>query len=66
MAGRIKEMIERIIQERSKGNPTIASTTEAKIILKGINPTQYSANSEDDPKVLEKLKLIASEFGIKI
>jgi hypothetical protein len=56
----------KIIQERSKGNPTIAFTTETKLVLKGINPDKWNDTSEDDPVVIDKLKQIGSEFGIRL
>ncbi|HEX2987575.1 MAG TPA: hypothetical protein VHS06_05335 [Chloroflexota bacterium] len=64
MAGKIKVMIDRIIQERSKGNPTLASVTTTKLILKGINPASYGPTSADDPAVMQKLESLARELGL--
>jgi diguanylate cyclase (GGDEF)-like protein len=58
LAGKIKKMIELIIQERSHGNPAIAEMTKAKFILKGLNPDKYDSNSEDDPILIKKLLTI--------
>lgn len=44
MAGKIKEMIDEIIKERSKGNPAISEMTIAKLILKGLNPNKFNEN----------------------
>jgi hypothetical protein len=66
MAGQIKIFIDKIIQERSKGNPTIAATTQTKLVLKGINPGAWTTTSEDDPQVISKIKIIAQEFGITL
>jgi hypothetical protein len=66
MSGKIKELIDRIIQERSKGNPGIVETTKAKLILKGINPNKFDSNSEDDRVIIEKLFIIAEQLNIKI
>lgn len=66
MAGKIKQVIDRIIEARSQGNETIATTTRTKLILKGINPDKFSSGSEDDPLVLDKLKQIAEEMGLTI
>jgi hypothetical protein len=66
MAGQIKQMIDKIIEIRSKGNETIAATTRTKLILKGFNPDKFSADSEDDPAVLGKLKQVAGEMGVKV
>lgn len=66
MAGKIKKTIDIIIQKRSNGNPTIMATTKTKLLLKGINPSKYDDNSEDDPVILEKLKNLASELSIEL
>ena len=66
MAGKIMQLIDRVVEERSKGDPTIKHTTRAKLILKGININKYSEISEDDPGVIAKLIRIAAELGIKI
>ncbi|MDD2458530.1 MAG: FIST N-terminal domain-containing protein [Eubacteriales bacterium] len=55
MAGKIRQIMETIIQERSMDNPAIAEMTKAKFILKGIRLEHYDQNSEDDPAVIEKL-----------
>jgi len=64
MAGRIKYMIDTIIEKRSNGNPTIVNTTRVKLRLKGISPDNYTWTSEDDPVVIEKLNNLAKELGI--
>jgi hypothetical protein len=66
MAGQIRQMIDTIIRERSKGNATVAMTTKTKIILKGISPDSYNTGSEDDPKVIARVKEIANELGISL
>jgi len=65
LAGKIKEIIDRIIQERSKGNPAIAEMTKAKFILKGVNPNKFSKCSEDDPVIIEKLITIARQLNAR-
>ena len=66
MAGQIKALIDKIISLRSKGNETIALTTKTKILLKGINPDQWTASSPDDPQILIKIKQIGQDLGITI
>jgi hypothetical protein len=66
VAGKIKQTIEKIIEQRSKGNQTIRNTTEVKLILKGINPDKFTADSPDNPEILAKLQQIASEMGVNI
>lgn len=66
MAGQIKRMIETIVTKRANGNPTVATTTRTKLILKGINPDKFNALSADDAAVMAKLRAIAGELGVQI
>lgn len=63
MAGKIKKMIDTIIQERSNGNPAIAEMTKAKFILKGLNPDNYDSNSQDDQILIKKLLTIDKQIN---
>jgi len=56
MAGKINRMIERILEERSKGDELLARIINTKLILKGIDPAKYSDQSDDDPRIIEKLE----------
>ena len=62
MAGKIKHMIDSIIQRRAKGNPAVASSTRIKLIMKGINPDKYTFNSDDDPVIIEKLEKLMEDL----
>ncbi|WP_242975867.1 HD domain-containing phosphohydrolase [Desulfosporosinus sp. FKB] len=64
MSGKIKQIIDEIIFQRSRGNPAIAEMTKAKFILKGINPNQYDNSSIDDPLIIERLLKIAKELNM--
>jgi hypothetical protein len=64
MAGRIKYMIDTLIEKRAHGNPTIVNTTRVKLRFKGISPDLYTRLSEDDPVIIEKLNDLAKEWGI--
>ena len=66
MAGQIKQLIDTIIRERSKGSSTVAMTTKTKMILKGVDPDTFNAGSPDDPKVIARVREIAREFGIAL
>lgn len=66
MSGKIKYMIDKIIEKRANGNPTIVNTTRAKLRLKGISLEKYTLTSEDDPDMIEKLNSLAKEFGISL
>lgn len=66
MAGKIKYMINKIVEQNAKGDKTIESTTKTKLILRGINPNLYHDNTEDDQIVIEKLKKFAQELNLNI
>ncbi|NPV87897.1 MAG: hypothetical protein HPY45_18010 [Anaerolineae bacterium] len=66
MIGKIHQLTTYIIAQRSKGNATLAATTKAKLIVKGINPDNYNENSPDDEEIIEKLLEFAEENGIEI
>ncbi|HEX2956487.1 MAG TPA: hypothetical protein VHO70_06640 [Chitinispirillaceae bacterium] len=66
MAGKIKALIDLIVEKRSQGNPTLAVTTKTKIMLKGINPEIYNNTSEDNAAIEQRVKDIGKELGITI
>lgn len=66
MAGKIKEIIDTIVDKRAGGNSTIANLTKSKIVMKGINPEKYDSSSPDDPAVIEKLVALAKELNVNI
>jgi len=66
VAGKIKQLIDKIIVERSKGNETISNITRAKLMLKGVNPESYTSISSDDEEVIARLRQISAEMGVKI
>jgi hypothetical protein len=66
MPGKIKGMIDKIIAERAKGNITLINTTRTKLVLKGIDPDKFNAQSADDPAIMSKLQTLAQEMGITL
>jgi hypothetical protein len=66
MAGKIKKALDEIIEQRSNGNATLASTTRTKLMLKGMDPDKYSDSSPDDPGVIEQIHKIAADFGVTL
>jgi hypothetical protein len=66
MAGMIKQMINTIIDKRSKGNQTVATTTKTKLILKGLNPDRFDAVSPDDPIIIAKVRAVGVEMGVSV
>ncbi|PWR76075.1 hypothetical protein ACKUB1_06750 [Methanospirillum stamsii] len=66
MAGKIKKLIDTLIEKRAQGNPSIASTTRTKLLLKGIDGKKYDEQSTDDPVVIASIMKIAEEMGISL
>jgi len=66
MAGQIKQMIDSILEQRSKGNPTVLATTRTKLILKGLNPDRYNVASPDDGAIIAKVRTVATELGVSL
>lgn len=66
MSGKIKQMIDSIIEQRSRQNPALVGLTRAKLLLKGIDPSKFNNSSEDNPDIMKKLKSIAQELGLKL
>jgi hypothetical protein len=66
MSGKIRQLIDDLIEIRSQGNPSLASTTRTKLLLKGIDSTKYSSSSEDDAATIAKIKQIAQEMNISL
>ena len=66
MAGQVKAMIDQIIQQRSRGNAVLATTTRTKLILKGLDPDKYDASSADDPMLIARLRDLAAELNVSL
>lgn len=66
MPGQIKRTIDRILHERAKANPILATTTKTKLMLKGIAVDSYTESSPDDPEILQKLRALAAELGVTV
>lgn len=63
MAGKIREQIDFVLKQRAAGNPMLEKIIKTKMILKGINPGKYTADSDDEPAVLQMLEGMAMELG---
>jgi hypothetical protein len=62
MAGRIRKMIDSIIEQRTKDNPMMAGVIKTKLALKGIDPTKFTPQSDDDPVIIGKLEAFLKEM----
>jgi hypothetical protein len=66
MTGKIKKMIDSLIEIRAQGNQSLVATTRTKLLLKGIDPGKYTEATEDNPEIIAKIKSIAGEMGITL
>jgi hypothetical protein len=66
VAGKIRQIIDKIIEERAKGSEIIRNSTRTKLILKGFNPDKFNGTTEDKPEMIARLQKIAVEMGVKI
>ncbi len=66
MAGKIKVMIEQLIEMRTKGNPHMIAPLKIKLIMKGIDPDLYNDGSDDNPVVIQRLQSIAKAMGCEL
>ena len=66
MAGQIKRMLERIVDERGKGDDVLRMLTRAKLILKGFDPARYTLTSPEDPATVARVKQVARELGVML
>lgn len=62
MAGKIKQLIDTIISQRTKDNPMLAGVIKTKLMLKGIDPNKFTPQSDDDPAIIAKLKVVIKEL----
>ena len=62
MAGKIKTMIDAIIQQRAKDNPMLEGVIRTKLMLKGIDSKKFTLQSEDDPAVISKLEALVKDL----
>lgn len=66
MAGQIHSLLKAIIDKKAQGNPTLASATKTKLILKGIHPDKFGPSTPDDPAVLQRVQTLAQKLGIAV
>lgn len=62
MAGKIRLMIDTIINQRARNNPMLAGVIKTKLMLKGIDPSKFSPQSDDDPVIIGKLEAVIREL----
>ncbi|MCD8350444.1 MAG: hypothetical protein LUC93_07535 [Planctomycetaceae bacterium] len=63
MAGKVKVLIDQLIQLRTKGDRGLVAPLKIKLIMKGVDPDMFDAESPDNPVVIQRLVTIAKEMG---
>ena len=63
MAGKIKILIERLIDLRTKGDQGLIAPMKIKLIMKGVDPDLFDENSPDNPMLIQRVHAIAKEMG---
>lgn len=66
MAGKAREIIDLLVQQRAGQSPAAAHFIRTKLILRGIDPDKYTSDSPDDAQVLMTLREIAREYGLQL
>ena len=66
MAGRIHFLIQRLIDRRTGGDTGLVAPLKIKLIMKGVDPEQYTASSPDNPSVIQRVITIAKEMGVDV
>ncbi len=62
MAGKIRQMIDQILNQRANDNPMLERVIKTKLMLKGVNPKKYTLESPDDPVIIQKLERMMHLF----
>lgn len=63
MAGKIKVMIDTIIERRTRNDPELLGVVKTKLMLKGIDPNRYTETSDDDPRIIALLEAIINTLA---
>lgn len=63
MAGKVKSLIEKLIELRTRGEHGLVAPLKIKLIMKGVDPDLYDASSPDNPVVIQRILTIAKEMG---
>lgn len=61
--GTVKVLIDRLIELRTKGDRGLVAPLKIKLIMKGVDPDLFDADSPDNPLVIQKVITIAKEMG---
>ena len=63
MAGRVKHLIDELLELRAGGNPGIEHFMRAHLMLNGIDPSRYTESSPDDASKERSLEHMINAFS---
>ena len=66
MIGTARTMIDKIIAEKAQGDKAIEKHIRVKLILGGIMVDKLTENTPDDPVVINRIKHVASGYGVSL
>ena len=66
MAGKVKTLIDQLIDLRTKGDRGLVAPLKIKLIMKGVDPDMFDVDSPDNPLVIQRLRTIAKEMGYEL
>jgi hypothetical protein len=66
MAGKVKQLIHTLIQQRTKGDPGLIPSTKIKLIMKGVDPDLFTDDSPDNNVIIQRIMNIAKEMGLQL
>jgi hypothetical protein len=62
MAGEVKRLIDELMRLRTKGNSMLEPFVRVNLMLSGIDPNQYTADSPSDPDAEQKVRKMIDDF----
>ena len=66
MPGEVKKILDHLIESRSEGSDLIAWDVEAKLVMAGMDPQEFSLTSEDSASKVAKAKAIATLMDVDL
>jgi hypothetical protein len=62
MAGRVRKLIDELIELRTRGSDSVTPFLRAHLMMRGINPDAYTESSPDDPAKVAALEAMIADF----
>lgn len=66
MTGKVKQLIDRLIELRTRGDSGLVAPVKIKLIMKGVDPDLFDSDTPDNPIVVQKVLAIAKEMGFDL